>query len=341
MVDAKGRLLALARDRRVWATLAVLALIPAAVFTNRFYQRRKLANVRLDLTTLMSVERGKLEKKFQETGAVTPKGNIDIASLVSGRVTELFVREGQTVKAGQPLAVVQPGRTGAEKFMPSTLNAPVGGVLLRCMRDNGGGGTNVTPFVLREDYLTGRFDSAKDFTCLMTIVDMKKLVIKLQINEVDILKLSEGMSVNVTVDSLPGVEFPGTVTMLSRQAEESRGYNSGKVFQAEVSLDKVDEKLRIGMTARVLAVMEKREKVLKVSLGAVFEEDGRTSAFVHREGDRPKQVEVKLGFKTATEAEVLEGLKEGDKVFPEKPVDFEALPKAAAPSAPAIALAEK
>ncbi|MBI5594764.1 MAG: HlyD family efflux transporter periplasmic adaptor subunit [Elusimicrobia bacterium] len=328
------RILHLSRNGWVRAALgAVLLVAPAAHFTVKFYKKRKLAAVRLDLDTLLKVETGDLVKKFQETGSVSPKGNVDIASLVSGRVVELFVHEGQTVTAGQKLAVVQPGKTSAEKFQPSVITAPVGGALLRCVKENGGE-NSVSPFVLREDFATGRFEDARNFTCLMTIVDMKKLVIKLRINEIDILKLKEGMPVQVTVDALEGVEFPGTVSMLSRQAEESRGYSSGKVFQAEVTLSKVDERLRIGMTARVSAVMEKRVKVPRVSLGGLFEEDGRVTAFLYREGDRPKQVEVKTGFRIATEAEVLSGLKVGDKVFSEKPVDFEPLPKAAgAPAA--------
>lgn len=327
------RLLHLSRNGWLWAGLSlVLVGVPAAHFTAKFYKKRKLAAVRLDMDTLLKVETGDLVKKFQETGSVSPKDNVDIASLVSGRVTELFVREGQVVTAGQKLAVVQPGKTSAEKFLPSVLTAPAGGALLRCVKDNGGE-VSVSPFVMKEDFATGRFEDAKNFTCLMTIVDMKKLVIKLRINEIDILKLKEGMPVQVTVDALEGVEFPGTVSMLSRQAEESRGYQSGKVFQAEVSLSKVDERLRIGMTARVSAVMEKREKVPRVSLAGLFEEDGRVTAFLYREGDKPKQVEVKTGFRIATEAEVLSGLKVGDKVFSEKPVDFEPLPKAA-PKAP-------
>lgn len=325
------RLKSMLLNRWLWVGLAILIAFPLVKFTSNFYKKRKLQSVRLDLSTLLKVERGDLEKKFQETGSVSPKNNVDIASMVSGRVTELYVHEGQLVQAGQKLAVIQPGKTGAEKYLPSTLTAPIAGALLRCMRENGGE-SSISPFVILEDYLTGRFESPKDFSCLMTIVDMKKLIIKLKINEVDVLKLREAMPVIVTVDSVPGVEFPGTVTMLSRQAEASRGYSSGKVFQAEVSLSRVDEKLRIGMTARVSAVMERREKVLRLSLGGIFEDGGRTVAYLHREADRPKQVSVKTGFKTATDAEILEGLKEGDQVFSEKPVDFEPLPKAAAVS---------
>jgi multidrug efflux pump subunit AcrA (membrane-fusion protein) len=273
------------------------------------------------MSTLTKVGRGTLENKFEEMGEIAPKKCVNVASQVSGRVVELFVHEGQTVKAGQPLAVVQPGSRG-EKFLPATLTAPVAGVLIRPVEEERYG-SSVKKFVVLDDYVTGRQDNAQSPTLLMTIADMNALIVKLKVNEVDVLKFKEGMPVTVMVDSLPEEKFEGAVTMISRQAEEQeRGPSSGKVFRTEVTLKGKDERLRIGVTARVSTVIEKKENVLKMSLSGLFEEEGKTFSYLYVPSDKPREVRVKPGFRTPLEVEVLEGLKEGDQVFMERPVEF-------------------
>lgn len=314
--------------KKKWVWIPALCLLVGGgggYFAHKQYKKRKLARIKLDLSALAKVERGDMEKKFQEMGSIWPRSNIDVVSMVSGRVTRLYVHEGQTVKSGQPLAVIQPGRTGAERFRASTITAPSNGVLLRCVQE-GQYNSSVQKFVELDDYVTGRFDNAANATCLASIADMSRLIVKLKINEVDILKLKEKMPVTIKVDAVPKETFKGTVIVIAKQAEEARGMSAGKVFRTEVAFQSTDQRLRIGMTARVSAIMEKRENVLKVSLSGLFDDEGRTIAYLHRENDKPKQVEFKPGFKTAMDVEVLEGLKEGQKIFTEKPVEFEALP---------------
>ena len=316
-------------SKKMWIScLLLLALAAGGVFTYRFYKKRQLERVQLDLSTLTKVERATLENKFQENGDIWPKKSLNIYSNVSGRVIELPVSDGQTVKAGQKLAVVQGGRTSAEKFLPSTVAAPIGGMLMRCPEESQGrgGGLGTKEFVKPDEYVTGRFDSQQSATCMMAIADLSSLIVKLSVNEVDILKFREHMPVTVTADALPEERFPGTVTVISRQAEEG-GRQSGKVFRTEISLDRRDERLRVGMTGRVSAVMEKKENVLKTSLAGLFEEGGRAVAYLYVPNDRPRQVEFKPGLRTPLEVEVLGGLKEGDQIFTEKPVDFIPLSK--------------
>lgn len=317
------------KHRWVWITLAGIAVLAAAgVFTYRFYKKRQLERQQLDLSTLAKVEKGTLENKFQENGEIWPKRLLNIYSNVSGRVTALPVVDGQTVKAGAQLVVVQGGRTPAEKFLPSAVKASISGVLMRCPEEGGSRGNQGTKeFVKLDDYVTGRFDTQQSATCLMAIADLSSLIVKLSVNEVDILKFREKMPVTVSVDALPNDKFPGTVAVISRQAEEG-GRQSGKVFRTEITLDRRDERLRVGMTGRVSAVIEKKDNVLKMSLGGLFEEAGRSVAYLHVPGDKPREVELKTGLRTPLEAEVLSGLKEGDQVFTEKPVDFLPLPKA-------------
>jgi membrane fusion protein (multidrug efflux system) len=269
-------------------------------------------------TDIAIVEKGDLERTFQELGDLAAKNRVNVASKVSGRIIKLFVKEGDIVSKGQKLAVVQPGKTGAEKFLPSTVVAPIEGVLLRYVKS----GNQQPKFVEVGDYVTGLFASQNP-TYIMTVADMRKVIVELKINEMDILKLSQDMKVDVTIDALKDEVFPAVVSMVSPQAEkESRG---GKIFRVEVELDQATDQLRSGMTARVKAELEKREGVLKLPIAGLFEEKEVELVYLERKGDKPIQVRIETGLRTETHIEVVTGLKEDDRTITEKPLEFEAL----------------
>ena len=135
----------------------------------------------------------------------------------------------------------------------------------------------------------------------------------------DILKLKEGMDVKVTVDALPGQDFPSKVTLVSPQAEKDS--NNLKNFKVEVTLLKSDARLKPGMTARVDGLLDSRKKVLKLALSGVFEEGGKEFAYVSAPEGKPTKTPLKLGLRSEMDVEVLEGVKEGDKLLTEKPED--------------------
>lgn len=264
----------------------------------------------------VTVERGDIEVHFMDSGELTPKTFVDVASKVSGRVIELFVDEGARVKKGDKLAVIQPGRTEAEAYVPTTLTSPIDGVVMR-YQDRSSSNAQEGRLSKLGEYVTGLMESQTP-TYLLTVADLSRLVVKMKISEMDILKLREGMEVKVTVDALPGQEFPSRVTLVSPQAEKDS--NNLKSFKVEVTLSRIDARLKPGMTARVDGLLDSRKKVLKMSLSGVFEEAGKEFAYMHG-AEKPVKSALKLGLRSEMEVEILEGLKEGDKLLTEKPED--------------------
>ena len=304
-----------------WWMLVVLVLAGGTWYGVKRHKAKKAAAP--TAATIVPVTRGDLDVRFQEIGDIAAKNKADVASKVSGRVIELFVEEGARVSEGQKLAVIQPGRTESERYLPSTLTAPIGGVVMRYVKDD----TKVSDgrFVEVGDYVTGIFESQNP-TYLLTVADMRKLIVKLKISEMDVLKLEEGMPVTVTVDAVPQTEFPASVSMIAPQAEKDS--SGGKVFRVEITFEKLDKRLRTGMTARVDALLKKQASVLKVPVAALFDELGRIFVYKDVPGEKPQQVAVTTGLRTEAEAELLTGLKEGDKVHTEKPTEFTPAPPA-------------
>ena len=301
-------------EKTVGIAIAALALAGGGYWGYRRYTKSGTEDAP---DNIAKVTRGDLEVHFSDSGELKPKISIDIASKPSGRITTLLVEEGQNVHAGQKLAVVQPGRSEAEHYEPFTVTSPIAGVVMRYQQE--GQYQQDSKLVKPGDYVKGILESnPPDY--LMTVADLSKLVVRMKISEMDVLKLREGMNVNVTIDALPGETFPAKVSLVSPQAEKDQ--NNLKNFRVEVLLLKVDGRLKPGMTARVDGLLQAHKNVLKVPLSAVFEEDeGKTVVYLDAADGPPKKMPVKLGLRNEMDAEVLSGLTEGQKVRTEKPVE--------------------
>jgi HlyD family secretion protein len=262
------------------------------------------------------VSRGDLELHFSDSGELAPKNYVDLASKVSGRVTDLLVQEGQRVAKGDKISIIQPGRTEAERYLPFTVTSPITGIVMRYQKQ--GSYQEESRIVRLGDYVTGLIDSVTP-TYLMTIADLSTLVVKMKISEMDILKLKPGMEVKVTIDALPGMTIPSRVSLVSPQADKDN--NNLKTFKVEVTLGRTDSRLKPGMTARVDGLLESRKGVLKIPLAAVFEEAGAEYAYTKpaEKKAKPGHVKLKLGLRNETDVEVQEGVKEGEELLTEKP----------------------
>ncbi|MBI5239061.1 MAG: efflux RND transporter periplasmic adaptor subunit [Elusimicrobia bacterium] len=281
------------------------------------YKRHKKSGAKPEAAAdTAKVSKGDLELHFTDSGELAPKNYVDVASKVSGRITEFMVQEGQRVAKGDRIAVVQPGRTEAERYLPFTVTAPIGGIVMRYQKQ--GSYQEESRIVRLGDYVTGLIDSVTP-TYLLTIADLSTLIVKMKISEMDILKLKPGMAVDVTVDALPGTKIPSRVTLVSPQADKDN--NNLKTFKVEVTLGKADPRLKPGMTARVDGLLEARKNVLKIPLAAVFEEMGSEYAYTKPQSKKgkPGHVKLKLGLRNETDVEVVDGLKEGDELLTEKP----------------------
>ena len=301
------------RPRRKWKSWAIGLVVALAVAALGWWWWKKHAKGGPSAQDSATVKTGDIEVKFSDSGELTPRTKIDVAAKVSGRITELSVQEGQRVKQGDKLAIIQPGRTEAERYVPFTLVAPLSGIAMRYQRE---GSNEESKMARLGDYVTGLLDSTQP-SYLLTIGDLSQLKVVLKISEMDILKLKEGMKVDVAIDAVQGAAFPSRVTLVSPQADRDR--NDLKTFRVEVTLDQSDSRLKPGMTARVSGLLDSRRKVLKLPLSAVFEEGGTEFAYKRGADGKTEKTTITLGLRNETDAEVLKGLKEGDAVLTEKP----------------------
>jgi RND family efflux transporter MFP subunit len=175
-------------------------------------------------------------------------------------------------------------------------------------------------------------------TVLFTVADLKSLIIRVNLNEVDIAKVHVGQPVRITLDAYPQKVFTGKVSFVSPSADLVEKI---KVFKVEISLDQLSDAYRTGMSANVEILGEKRDKAVSIPLEALQKRDGQTIAYRLKDGLKPQQlagakealssrnkfvwlsdhwkeyfevVPVTAGIATLERIEILSGLKAGQQV---------------------------
>jgi len=180
-------------------------------------------------------------------------------------------------------------------------------------------------------------------TVLFTVADLKSLIIRVNLNEVDIAKVHVGQPARISLDAYPQKVFTGKVSFVAPSAELVEKI---KVFKVEVTLDELGDSFRTGMSANVEILGEKRDKAISIPLEALQKREGQTVAYRLKANLEPKKiaaakdglsgrnkfiwlsdnwkdyfdvVPVQGGIATLERVEILAGLKAGEEVSLEDP----------------------
>ncbi len=149
--------------------------------------------------------------------------------------------------------------------------------------------------------------------------DLSRLLVDVQVSEVDINRVLVGQAANVTFDAALGKDYHGKVVEVSRVGTSVQSVVN---FNVRVELSDPDENVKPGMTASVTITVQSLENVLLVPNRAVHLENGQRLVYVLRNGVLV-QVPVTLGASDDTMSELLTGdLSAGDVLVLNPPLDF-------------------
>jgi len=133
-----------------------------------------------------------------------------------------------------------------------------------------------------------------------------RLVIPVPETYVRYIKIGEPVSVNV---SSLNRTFPGKVTRFSVDVKEDT-----RTMHTEVDVPNPDRVLVPGMYAEATLVLEQKDNAVAVPLQAIERSGEATSVYVVTPENKIDVRRIKLGVETATDAEALDGVAEGDMV---------------------------
>jgi len=281
-------------------------------------------------------------------GELAAVHQVNVTSDVSGRITDIMFTPGSNVKAGSPLVQLFDGpeqgdlanfkalATGAQlaldraKQLASRQFGPQSTVdAAQATYDQANAGIAKTEAIISQKLVRAPFDGELGVrhvevgqyltagTQIVTLTDLSQLYANFAVTEKDSGQLKVGQTVRVAVDAYPGRTFEGKMTAIEPQiATDTRN------IRVQATLDNPDRILKPGMFTTTTVVLPDKPPVVTVPETAVDytlygdsvflitekkEDDGKTGLTAVR-------TFVRTGNRINGRAEVLSGLKAGDRV---------------------------
>jgi len=275
---------------------------------------------------------------FSINGTTVPSREVKIASEVQGKLVGLYIKNGDFVRAGQVIAVLD---ASVYSVQLNSIEASIAKAKLDLTRYTKliemGGATPMqaestelqiaslqaekkqmleqmdhmkirAPFDGKIENVSVELGSFVSYgTVLSQLIDNSSLKIDVYLSEQEAFKAKQGQQVTISSVVLAQPKT-AKISMISDKADAS-----GK-FLAEISFSNTDkEQLKAGMLADVHFSMDAVETGLSVPVSALLASAKDAKVFVVKE-DHVEQRSIKTGIVTADKVQVVEGLQSGEKV---------------------------
>ena len=281
-------------------------------------------------------------------GELAAVHQVNVTSDVSGRITEILFTAGSTVKAATPLVQLFDGpeqgdlasfkaqatgaalaldrakQLAARQFGPQTTVEQA-----QAAYDQANAGIAKTQAIISQKLVRAPFDGELGVrhvevgqfltagTQIVSLTDLSELYANFTVTEKDSGNLKVGQTVRVLVDAYRGRTFEGTITAIEPQISSDT-----RNIRVQATIANPDHILKPGMFATTTVVLPDKPPVVTVPETAVDytlygdsvflinekkEDDGKTSLTSVR-------TFVRTGNRVNGRAEILSGLKPGDRV---------------------------
>ncbi len=150
-------------------------------------------------------------------------------------------------------------------------------------------------------------------TTIAKVADMNDMVFEGKIDETEVGKIKEGMSLILTVGAIEDVKFDAVLEFIAPKGKEENGAIQFEI-KANVELKK-DQFIRAGYSANADIVLDKTEKpVLAIQEGLLHIKGDSTYVEVEVAPQQFEKRIVKTGLSDGINIEIKEGLKANDKI---------------------------
>ncbi len=326
--------------RKAWLWLLLLVLIVSAIIGGRIYFSR-FEEQKVSVT---EVKRKDLKITVTATHQVIAKNKVELVSLLSGKIGEIKVKEGDRVKKDDVLIVFD------KRELEYQLNQAQGAYDVALAQKEKTKKAYDNKQATQEDLkiAEGQLKQAKaaldlaklglerssvksaidgvvteikvkagvavmQGAPLMTIIDPSSYVVQAEVDESDIDKVRVGAEVEVKIDAFPNRTFLGKVRQIGLNFKMTE--TGSKVYPVEIDLSDIDPaSLREGMSGEVNITTDNIEKAVVVPPDAILENENTFVFLVDRKKKIARKVKVTIGVATEEYVEIKEGLSQGDLV---------------------------
>ena len=141
-----------------------------------------------------------------------------------------------------------------------------------------------------------------------------------QVPEADIGRIKQGQQVEIVTDAFPDQIFKGRVRLIAPEAVKEDGVT---LFQIRIAIDTGKEKLRSGLNVDLTFLGDEVNGALLVPTVAIVTDKGNPGVLIPDAKNKPQFRSVTIGSQVKDQTQVLEGVKQGDRIFLNPPKDYQ------------------
>jgi macrolide-specific efflux system membrane fusion protein len=164
--------------------------------------------------------------------------------------------------------------------------------------------------------------SAQTAPTILKLANLDTITVKAQISEADITRVKPGQKVYFTILGDPDTRHYAVLRAIEPATEAASSSSSSSstsstaiYYNGLFDVPNPDRKLRVSMTAQVAVILAKAEQVLAIPVSALRDKgkEGRQTVKVLING-MPQDKTIRVGIANSVNAQVLDGLREGERV---------------------------
>jgi len=278
--------------RFLWLVVIIILILSAFRIINKVTQK-KVQEERIIPVMVSTPRIGEIEYRVTLTGDIQANTEVNVRPRVTGRVEEIYVKEGDYVNKGDKLLAFVPGISEkSDIYEDMIVRAPISGVIgLQQIKE----GEQVT-------------SSVGNINPVFTLYDVRRVKIYADVSEKDYSLIKKGTSALIKIDAFPDQTFQGRVTRIRPVIDPL-----SRTTQVEIVLPNSNQRIKPGMFAKVDLILIKKSKVLIIPFDVVLGETDKY-VFVSQSGKAAKKPIV-LGLQQDDNIEVKSGLSAQDRVI--------------------------
>ena len=250
------------------------------------------AKVEIDGAKLAAI---KLERNFERAKELF-KQNLVSREAYDNLESELAIARNNHTRAERKLQLVE------DKLSKTKVIAP-------------GDGTVLTVPVVEGQVIVAAA-SVNSGTTLMTIANLSRLIVETHVNQVDVARLAVKQRVKLTAEAILDEELEAQIFFIAPGASVK---NSVKGVTVQALIEKPSSRMRPGMNVQMTIPVANAQDVVAVPVGAVFRGDGDGRVVYVRSGEKTERRPVKIGISNTEHAQILSGVREGEKILLAEP----------------------
>ncbi|MET3114499.1 RND family efflux transporter MFP subunit [Pedobacter sp. CG_S7] len=291
---------------------------------------------------IAQVKKEPVNLDYSVNGTFTPIKELNFLSENAGRVSKIYVEEGDYVKKGQVLAridaeILNTDRETAEATLQNALrdesryssSFSTGGVTqqqldqakltvknarlrLQASQRRVSDANIKSPingFVNKKYIEVGAFVNTQG-TQLFELVDVSKLKLKVNVNESQVANLKLGDPVQIKSNVFPNNDFSGRVTFIALKADNSLNFP----IEIQVENNKPNT-IKAGMYGTAIFKFPAQAPAITIPRGSFVGSVSSNEVFVLENGSTAKLRKVTAGRIIGEKVEILDGLKDGETVI--------------------------